>query len=154
MSWCCRSSGNYKTIYPESTFDEFTSAETGHKKFKREIINHQPGEIYSKYEGWERVKFRSKDYREILSDLKSSGINFQDPDFLHVDRNIGSEAKEGEIEWRRVTDFVNNAVYSHEHSAKSLQEFKCGNKALQNALGMIARVKPQKFIDLLTRDLK
>ena len=53
----------------------------------------------------------------------------------------------------RVGDLVENAVYSHEKNIDALQKFKCRNKPLQNALVLMARVHPQKFISLLTKHL-
>lgn len=50
-------------------------------------------------------------------------------------------------------DIVDNAVYSKEHTAKSLEKFVCSNKDLQNALVLISRTHPEKFKEILAKTL-
>lgn len=106
------------------------------------LIKHFPHNKYDQFEEWRRTKLKSQDYREIVEELHARNRNFVDEEFAHEQESLGWRFDK-RVEWVRLQSLIKDAVYYSSESLASLTRFRCSNKALEIAISVLARNRPE-----------
>jgi hypothetical protein len=84
--------------------------------------------------------------------LHSCHTNFIDEEFPHEEESLGWRYDK-KVEWVRLQSLIKDAVYYSSESLSSLMRFKCSNKALEAAIDMLARNRPDLLKNHMLKSL-
>ena len=126
MSWLCSPSNVVPLTHP-TIVQEFRRIDpkTG-QIFTQTVTDHR--ENTAQYEGWRRTKIESVDLKGLNDSLKEKKSHFVDPEFPHTNAMLSQESIPEQIEWKRVRDIFEYAVYSKEQTLKTLEKVKLNRK--------------------------
>jgi hypothetical protein len=113
MSWICKSGPtNLQLDTALLVANELRRVDPKSQQIYTEILFDENSFELKKFEVWRRIKIETINTRSLIKNLKESKDHFIDPAFPHSNSVLSKEFFHGEIEWRRVRDVVENAVYS------------------------------------------
>jgi hypothetical protein len=129
MSWICKTGpANLQLDTASLIANEFRRVDPKTKQIYTEVLFEENSFELKKYEDWRRVRIETINTRNLARSLKEAKEHFIDPAFPHSNSVLSKEYFHGEIEWRRVRDVVENAVYSKEQTLKNLEKTKLNRK--------------------------
>lgn len=124
------------------TYYQFDRVHPEHKQREVVLVKHFPHNKYEQFQGWRRTKLKSQDYREVVEELHARHRNFVDEEFPHEQESLGWRFDK-KVEWVRLQSLVRDAVYYSSESLDSLTRFHCANKALETAICVLAKNRPE-----------